>query len=335
MNKMIQILNEKIFFLVLLFSNNLYSQTKFSGQILSSTDSQPITGASVYFDGTSIGVATDIDGLFSITTNNNISSSLIINSLGFKTQIFPNPLKNPNMGIILLEESQESLGVVHIETDTWSRQKKLEIFRKEFLGKTPMAIQCRILNEDVLHLRYIPSTQTLVASADKPLKIINKHLGYEITYNLTDFKVVFSLAHGNQFAEKVYYEGSSFFEELSNEPLPRFLRNRERVFKGSHLHFMRSLATKKLSENGFNIFDAVSELPHYYFQITTVAGRTEVKLLIDKIWIVYGWQKSAIHANGIFYIDHHGNFTPPQNVILSGKMGTYRIAGLLPLNYNL
>jgi hypothetical protein len=81
------------------------------------------------------------------------------------------------LGLIFLEESRETLGEVHLETDPWSRQKKLEIFKREFLGNTPMARQCRIKNEDKIRLRYIPSTETLVAYADEPIKIINKYLG--------------------------------------------------------------------------------------------------------------------------------------------------------------
>lgn len=335
---MTPVLKLKLYLFIFICSTSLQAQLNISGKIISAKDSQPITGAAVYFDGTSIGVATDIDGLFSITTKNNITSALIINALGYKTHIVKNPWENPENGVILLEESLESLGEVHLkaETDPWSSERKLDIFRKEFLGKTPMALQCRIENEDVITLRYIPSSKTLVASASEPIKITNKYLGYEVTYNLTDFKVEFGWEDGTQFTEKVYFEGSSFFEELNANPLPRFLRHREKIYKGSHLHFMRSLATKKLHENGFRLSTAITEvLPYAFFQITPDAGLTEIKLLKDKLWISYGLQKSAIHANGTFYIDRHGNFTPPQNVVLSGKMGTYRVAGMLPLNYNL
>lgn len=332
---MTPILKLKLCLIVFICSYSLPAQVQITGQIFSVKDSQPIIGASVYFDGTSIGVATDIDGHFTITTKTNITSALIINALGYKTRIFQNPMENPNLGIIRLEESEESLGVVHLESDPWSRQRKLEIFRKEFLGPTPMAIQCKIQNEDALILRYIPSTKTLVASSLEPLKIINKYLGYEVTYNLTDFKAEFGTEEGTQFTRLVYYEGSSFFEELSNIPLRRYIRNREKAFKGSHLHFMRSLATKKLAENNFRIFKVFSEvLPYTYFQINRAGGLTEVKLLNDKLWVGYGRQRTAIHSNGIFYIDVNGNATPPKNIVLSGRMGTLRIAGLLPLNYN-
>lgn len=325
-----------ILFIFLIFSYSLHAQIDISGQIMSSQDSLPIPWASIYFDGTSIGVSSQDNGHFRIKTDKSISSDLIIQALGYKTINLKNPLELQNPGVIWMYESQESLDVVQLEADSWSRQKKLDIFIKEFLGNTAMANLCQIQNEDVLDLRYISSTNTLVASANEPLKIVNRYLGYEVTYNLTNFIAELEWTDENLVPQKVYYEGSSFFEELETEPSNRSLKNREKVFKGSYLHFMRSLAKKKLSENGFKISTNLKTVPPYtFFYMTPVAGLTEVKLLKDKLWISYGWNNSAIHANGKFYIDQHGNFTPPQNVVLSGRMGSLRVAGMLPLNYNL
>lgn len=330
------IFNFKIFLFIFICTSSLPAQIQLSGQIRSATDSLPIPGAAVYFDGTSIGTATGDDGLFSIKAKNTITSSLIINALGYKTRIFTNPMENSNPGIILMEESQESLGIVHLETDPWSREKKLQIFRKEFLGNSPGALKCKIKNEDVLNLRYIPSIETLVASADEPLQIINRHLGYEVTYNLTDFKAEFSTTSGLRLTSMVYYEGYSFYEELNKKRRKRYLKNRENIYKGSSLHFMRSLSSQKISENGFRIFLKGWEvLPYSYFKIRDFEEITEVELLAEKLTLVYGpLLQSDIQAKGKFYIDRHGNFTPPQNVLFSGEMSKSRVAEMLPLNYN-
>lgn len=330
----------KFFAFLLIFSGcfKINAQTLISGKILNAIDSLPIPGASIYFDGTSIGVSSADDGQFSIKAENSITSVLIINALGYKTRFIQDHEGNRNLGIIYLEESQESLGEVHLETDPWSRQKKLDIFRREFLGNSRAALQCKIMNEEVINLRYIPSTETLVAFADEPLKIENRFLGYKVTYNLTNFKAEFSSGtSGLRFTKIVYYEGYSFFEELRKRPRRRFLKNREETFDGSYLHFMRSLASKKLSENGFRIFhDKFEVLPYTYFNITPYGDLTEVELLKESLTIVYGpLIQSAIHAEGKFYIDINGNFTPPQNVMFSGKMSNSRVAGMLPLNFNL
>lgn len=319
----------------IVFFSSLTAQTQISGQVLNKTDSLPVIGASVYFDGTSIGVSSGDDGSFIITADNHTNSALVIQAMGFKPYFIPFSTATKEVGIIYLEESQESLGEVHLETDPWSRQKKLDIFRREFLGNDLAALQCRIKNEDVLNLRYIPSTQTLVAFSDVPLKIVNRFLGYELTYNLTDFKAEFSNSSGLRLTTMVYYEGYSFFKELKKRPSGRFVKNREKTFNGSSLHFMRSLASQKLVENNFRIFYKSFEVPPYsYFKIKPVNDLKEVELLGEKLIIVYEpLVQSSIQAEGRFYIDEYGNYTPPRNVLFSGEMSKSRVAGMLPLNY--
>lgn len=333
---MISVLDWRFLVFSLVFSFSLHAQVKIEGRVVSTNDSLPIPGASVYFDGTSIGVSSGDEGLFSINTKSKISSPLIIAALGYKTHILPNVMAKPNIGIIYLEETKESLGEVHLETDPWSRQKKLEIFRREFLGNDRAALQCRIKNEEAIDLRYIPSTQTLIAFSDEPLKIINRYLGYEITYNLTDFKVDFSTASGLRLTTMVYYEGYSFFKELRKKPSARLLKNREKAFRGSSLHFMRSLASQQLVENNFRIFFKSYEvLPYSYFRINQGNDLVEVELLGEKIILVYEpLVQSTIQAEGKFYIDRYGNYTPPQNVLFSGEMSKSRVSQMLPLNYN-
>src|SRR5690606_12074021 len=204
------------------------------------------------------------------------------------------------------------------------------------LGTDVAALKSRIKNEEDIKLRYIPSNQTLVAYADAPLKIINRFLGYEVTYNLTDFKAEFSTSGGLRLTTMVYYEGYSLFKEIRKKPSKRSLNNRGKAYKGSSLHFMRSLARQELSENGFRIFHKSFEVPPYaHFRINDKGELKEIEILLEKLVVVYEpLVQSAIQAEGKFFIDVYGNYTPPQIVLFSGKMSKARIAGLLPLNYN-
>jgi len=323
--------------LIFLCSSSLLGQTQISGRILSAVDSLPLSGVSIYFDGTSIGVASGNDGSFIIKTENSLSSTLIINALGYKTKFIQDHLGKQDLGLIFLEESRENLEEVYLETDPWSQKKKLEIFKKEFLGNTPAALQCTIKNEDAVKLRYIPSTETLVAYAEVPLTIVNRYLGYEVTYNLTNFKAEFNSPNGLRYTRSVYFEGYSFFKELRKKPSKRFLANRESTYRGSSLHFLRALGSQNLWENGFRIFyDKYEVLPYSYFSITRGGDLTEVELQKENLTIVYGpLIQSSIYADGKFYIDRNGNFSPPQSVIFGGEMATSRVALMLPLNYNL
>jgi hypothetical protein len=177
----------------------------------------------------------------------------------------------------------------------------------------------------------------LVASAKEPLTIINRHLGYEVTYDLGDFRVEFSTGSSNlRFTHKIYYEGTSFFRELRSSPPPRYLRNREKAYRGSTLEFMRSLANKRLEVNNFRIFKKSFELaPYSPFTIRLEDGLTKVELKEESINILHREiDQSAMHTMGSFFIDRLGNHTPPQNVIFSGHMGHQRFAQTLPLNYS-
>lgn len=313
-----------------------FSQDVLTGVVYSKADSTALPGASVYFDGTSIGVATNMEGKFRIT-GEGTTSPLIISMLGHKTFIVADHSKfEGKLPPIYLEESQERLGEVHLETDPWTQKKKLGIFRREFLGHTPAASKCKIVNEDALELRYIPSRETMVAYANEPLTIINRHLGYEITYNLTDFKVEFSTGTvGLQLVHLVYFEGTSFFKELRKSPPGRFLKNRKKAYTGSTLHFMRSLASRKLHENHFRIFDKSYEVPPYKpFSINNRDNLVLVELLTPQVTILHDeLDQSAMEVSGPFFIDQLGNHTPPQAVIFSGEMGAGRAAQILPLDY--
>lgn len=334
------ILTKKIFcFIILLIGliSKSYSQETLRGIVYSLKDSTAIVGASVYFDGTNIGVSTDTEGKFQIIKSGGITSPLIISSLGYNTYVLTGISHNPDTTLkIFLGESTEPLDEVFIETDPWTRKRKLGVFRREFLGNTLDAALSKIKNEDAVKLRYIPSKNILLAYAEEPLIIKNKHLGYEVKYNLENFKVEFSTGtSGLRLVHLVYYEGYTFFSELRKSPSKKHLKNRDQAYKGSSLHFMRSLSSKKLHENGFRIFHEKFEVPPYQlFDIENSDELTQIKLLEKKITILYGdINQSLIVAEDIFFIDQWGNHTPPTKVIFGGDMGKSRIARTLPTNY--
>lgn len=324
--------------LFIMYASISFSQDFIQGVVYSASDSTALIGASVYFDGTSIGVSTNIDGEFKIR-GEGTTSPLVISMIGHQTLIVPDYADyNGKLPPIYLQESQERLGEVHLETDPWTRKKKLGVFRREFLGNNAAALKCNIENEDALHLRYIPSQEVMVAYASEPLIITNRHLDYEVTYNLTDFRVEFSTGtSGLQFTHLVYYEGLSFFKELRKSTPKRIFKNRNKAYTGSTLHFMRSLASKKLHQNNFRIFHKRLEVPPYdLFNLETIDNLVQVELLSEKLTILHrDLDQSSMETSGKFYIDPLGNHTPPQNVIFSGEISRKRMAEMLPMDYQI
>ncbi|MDT0644613.1 carboxypeptidase-like regulatory domain-containing protein [Zunongwangia sp. F363] len=326
-----------IFYFLLIYTSIACSQEKLTGTIYNAQDSSAVFGASVYFDGTSVGVASNENGSFTLQKPPEMTAPLVISSLGFETMIISN--YNAYTSVlppVYLKPSEENLETVTIEADPWTRKKKLDIFRKEFIGTSPEAKKCTIKNEAAIKLNYRPSTETLTAFSNEPIIIVNKFLGYQIKYDLRNFEVQFDTgSSGIQFLHFTYYDGTSFFKELKEEPKRKILGHRSSTYKGSVLHFMRSLAVKSLEENGFEIYhERFKVAPYKFFKLMRYADLTRVELLTEKIVILYNHsEQSSMSTEGPFVIDGFGNHSPPQNIIFSGRMSSGRIAHMLPLNY--
>lgn len=315
-----------------------FSQNQISGHIFSAKDSTAIYGASVYFDGTSIGASTNDEGYFKILFEKS-NSSLIISSIGHEAIII-NPQNipiNKTLLNIYLSEKSEDLETVYIETDKWSRTRKLEIFKREFLGTNKAAKLCDIINENSIKLRYVNSSNTLIATSNEALIIENKYLGYTLKYNLRDFQVKLKTNEKDTIPITINYHGYSFFEPLEKTVSGKISRNRKKSYLGSTSHFMRALYSKKLDENNFKIYYQWVQVPTYkYFEITEYENIKQVKLLVDEIQIRYKtYDQSFLIAKDAFTIDYSGHIDPPESINLRGEMSKKRTSELLPLGYEL
>ncbi len=313
-----------------------WAQFTTAGYVLDSFSKEPLEGVSVFFDGTTIGTITNEKGYFEISSQKSLTASLIISYIGFETKVFDGGTSG-SLGTILLTEKVVQLDGVIVGPDTWSRQKKIAIFRREFLGKTIAAHECKIQNEDDIRLYYNSEKQKLYAYANEPIRILNKHLGYLISYNLQDFEVGFSISpSGLEFVDFTSYSGVSFFTELKDKPKKKHIKNRGQVYLGSILHFMRSLRIKQLRQEKFKIFKNRFEVaPYTEIKIAYVDKFTQISILAERLDILYNDTEQSsisVKAEG-FLIDEYGNHMPPQGVLFGGKMGTQRVANMFPLNY--
>jgi hypothetical protein len=176
--------------ILILFSSSIFSQFTVSGFVFDSTSKEPLLGVSIYYDGTTIGTVTDEKGFFELSTSKRLTGNLVIDFLGYETVIL-SQVEEGSLGTIFFDEKPVALEEVVLLPDTWSRIKKLRIFRKEFLGTTIAGIRCKILNEDDLRLYYNSVENKLYAFAKKPIVIKNRYLGYQVKHNLVDFEVDF------------------------------------------------------------------------------------------------------------------------------------------------
>lgn len=147
----------------------------------------------------------------------------------------------------VLEESITQLAEVTIKPDP-DRAHYIEFFKSYFIGTTPNAAHCKILNPQVLRIDYNKEEGTLNVKTDEFLIIENKALGYKIKYLINDFQYDYN-------AKIVYYEGYPTYEDLegSNNKKKKWAQKRLEAYNGSAQHFFTSLYNNNSFEEGFVI----------------------------------------------------------------------------------
>ncbi len=314
-------------------------------------NNNPLYGANVFFDGTSIGTMSDENGYFQLPFSTKINASLVVSFIGY--QSFSTYSYSTDEEIqILLKPSTNILKEVVIKKNRFTQKQMLKLFREQFLGQTKAGKSAVILNEDDLDFDYNEKYKVFTATSDKPLIIQNPVLGYEVTYEISDFIAEFkTLSINSDDVYKIFYAGVSRFRETSNSK--EVMGERTKSYQGSVLHFFRSLISNKMAENNF--FLAKNDKPASvmnnfvikdtvgYKQVTlknsyTVTSKADnkvrthafYKILFDKTR-----NSSVTFITPVFYVDPFGIHTNVNEILFTGDMGFRRIADLLPTNFGI
>lgn len=329
-----------LFFLCAIFILLTSFSQSIKGNIKDSKTNEPIEGASVYFDNTTIGVISNMEGEFEIPFNESINTPLVISFLGYKKQVVTEFSPNKILELKLIEDINTLNEVVLDSRDTWSRKKKLEQFRMQFLGFSSNSLSCKILNEDDISLRYLEADSMLVASSKKPLRIRNKNLGYDIEYDLQEFEVQYRISTGSlkiNTVSSVFYSGTTFYK--SDKVNNRILKRRRNVYYGSVLHFMRSLLYDKLEENKFSLLyeRKVVSTENFISKYATNDPSIYKVRIFKPLIIVYdknvARQSSITPNQDYFFLDLNGGYSPIEALTFTGEIGTKRFGDTLPLDY--
>ena len=236
-------MKKELVFLLLFINSIVFSQIQIEGKVISNTN-EPLEGASVYFNNTTIGTITNSKGKFNLKIKEG-SYTLVISFLGFKTQqLLINSEQKLQQITIKLEEDNNMLNEVVIKKIVYDENWKYNLarFKQAFLGRTKLANECKIVNEKDLYFEYNHKTNTLSAHSKKPLRIKHLGLGYIINYDLIDFTLQ---------NYQLFFSGYAKYENLKNSIKKKWKRNRLEAYNGSQMHFLRSLASKRLKEDGF------------------------------------------------------------------------------------
>lgn len=229
----------------------LLAQIAYKGKIVDKETQQPVQGASVFFSNTSYGTISAADGSFSLVVPAATRYDMVIAMVGYETVV-------QNLGVadaanflsVALKPVVKELEAVVLqayEKDGWNKWGRF--FLNNFIGTSPYAADCEIVNYKDIKFRHNKTDNELTAVCHKPLIIENKALGYTIRYQLEQFTSSFSQHY-------MVFTGYPLFEEMtgSERKMRIWKERREEVFKGSVMHFMRSLYRNHLQQDNFLVY---------------------------------------------------------------------------------
>ncbi len=289
---------------------------------------QSIPFATIYVDGSFVGISADLNGAFIWPDTQYTNLPLTISAIGYYSKLI---VDNEKDSQFFLEPKVYDIPEALIESASLVklRKKYLKIFRNEFLGTTDNARKCIILNEDDIFFDY-SCKDAIKAYVKKPLLIDNVNLGYRLSYYIDIFEY-------SKKEATTFFKGSLQFNEdvaLTNNKR-KYHDVREYTYLGSRMHFFQSLWNNDLKKQGFKVLDEEHEAINYkkcivqdervnkYFRY----GKPIRIEYIDKVSI-------GVPLKSEIYFDQTG-FFDPSSIIWRGAMSEQRIADWLPYEYHL
>jgi hypothetical protein len=351
--------------LLTLFSISVLSQGfKVAGKVTEVRTGLPVSLATVYINGTSVGTITDILGNFQLDRVI-LPCELIISHVSYQVK-----------HIVLMDSTQ--LTGLHFEmenrvirlqeatvTHEDLHEEYLGRFKEWFLGKDYQKQQAEILNDSVL-LFHILNEDQFTAEATEPLKVNLPATGYLLSVDLAHFELKYREEMGGYHCSILGYY---YFEprRAANSREQRMIaRARAEAYYNSSKHFCKSLYHNQLLENGyllesFCIEKAGNESdpatgpdfvgtygPDDYGNTRLLLTRIECPDFrvtyhfnsrnrpVDLTYLE--WNPSRIKWSGLqflrdsVYIYPSGRI-PENSILFSGSIGEKRIAYMLPEDY--
>jgi hypothetical protein len=244
-----------LIFIAIIIFVPAFSQFTVTGKIVDSASKEPLPGASVFCQNTTLGTLTNKQGEFSLSLKSG-GYELIISYTGYQTKLIR--ISNNDNAPLNIDMSKEdkSMSEVIIKSsnevaDGW--QKYGSFFIDNFIGTTPNAAKCVLQNPEVLKFYFLKKSNKLRVLATDPLLITNKALGYDLRYQLDSFVYQYK-------TDISLYRGYCLYSERDTtaDVKQAWKSARVKVYNGSKLHFMRSYFDSSLKENGF-LIDLLSE----------------------------------------------------------------------------
>lgn len=353
-----KLIHYSLFLICISLSAIAQAQITITGKIVDSVTREPLQGASVFAQNTTQGTVTNSGGEFSLSLKSG-GYELIFSFTGYVTQqVQLTDNKSQRLDIAMMKEDK-TLGEVVIQSsnevaDGW--EKYGDFFINNFIGNTPFAKKCSILNKDVVKFYYYRRSNKLKVLATEPIQISNDALGYDLRYQLDSFVYYYK-------NELSLYRGTCFFTEKTASMPQELLwkKNRQKAYYGSKMQFMRAIYDSTLTKEGFTVslmneggstftrlpnplaqdyyarYDSLEQAEVYYpskISVTYLKAVPEDDYLKQyKLPMDVGVQISYIDMMDLIAVKKNGFFFEQKDWINQGYWSWKNLADLLPFDY--
>lgn len=311
-----------------------YSQV-ISGSVFDNETKKQIPYANVYFNGTTVGTYTDNFGSFHIILPKGGKFPIAISAIGYESFLLSDYSTDHPIRVFLKPKIYK-LNEVIVRSkmslkDRIARKQNLSLFRKQFIGESLNAYQCKILNENDIIMQYLEDKDILKAYSNKPLIIDNKALGYQITYNIVTFECSSS-------GDSLNITGYTVFKDniiQDDKKKVRAEKRRRMAYLGSRMQLFRSLWNIDLDSAGFTLKNTRNNKLTYDSLVIQTDSSTKYLNRKGIVNIAYlsKWNDTQIKIlRDSVYFDRFGYFDT-YSIIWEGVMSKQRIADMLPFDY--
>ncbi|MCX2496344.1 carboxypeptidase-like regulatory domain-containing protein [Pedobacter sp. PF22-3] len=214
---------------------------------------EALPGAGVYVSGYKIATVSNNKGDYALQLKPG-NYDILVQLIGYKALNKNIIISDKSIKIdLILEESVTQLNEVTIKPDP-NRAHYLAMFRDFFIGTTPNAEQCKMINPNVLLIDYDNEESKLTVKTNQFLIIENQALGYRIKYLVNNFEY-------SSRTKIIYYEGFPYYEDLKGSVRKKKIWAKKRLtaYLGSPQHFFTSLYNGKATEEGFIINKLITQ----------------------------------------------------------------------------
>lgn len=221
-----------------------------SGRVQDGETGQPLPRTHVFIPESMTGTTTDSSGYFRLEDITPGPKRFYVSRVGYENQdilLQLNSGHTVSLTVDLETEVLEGPAVTvsaHRDVEWYERLRRFEHL---FVGESPMADKCTLMNPEVLEFE-TKWWGKFEARADEPLVIENRALGYRLKYFLTEFE---------EQGDIVRWDGEPLFEKLiprDSLELARWRHNRLIAYRGSLRHFLRALLADRVEEEQFDMY---------------------------------------------------------------------------------